>query len=728
MEVRGARGCSGGVLKPQAQQRAALPIQSCRTRLTLTVLPAGDGTVQSLRFVMLGVALVLAAGVPAQAGEQAVKPPFQLSDVRMMVRLSQPQIAPDGKRIALIVTRYDWKTDQSRPRIELVDVASGKARVLTWHRKGINALQWSHDGTRLGFIAEAPAPAAVKAEGGKSGAAVTGADAKPKPQVFVLPMDGGDARQITQTPRGVDGFAWSPHDARIAYISEDAPANAKALQHHDGAFEVTDGNFQLRNALAPWHLWVVASTGGMAKRLTEGSYSLQTDQQGTPYPAWSADGRTIAFIRYPGPYWGPSFHSIVDVVAAAGGTPRTLSDQQGAMSVQYAPDSATRYAYLRPRNGDENNGNAVYVGANGHDRDVTADLARNIDSYAWMPDGRSLLLSGELGTRSVLWLQPLHGKARVLDLGEVNVQQQPSVARDGAIAFIGSTSAHPDELYVLRRAGAAPRRLTDLNSIADQRLLGRTRSIDWTGPGGFHEDGVLVYPVHYEAGRRYPLVLVIHGGPEGASTVVFSPLTQLLSAAGFLVFEPNYRGSTNLGDAYQHAIFRDTGEGPGQDVMAGLAAVEKLGIVDTNRIGVSGWSYGGYMTAWLTGHYDIWKAAVAGAALTDWVMDYTIAYYQMGDTYFFGGSPWVAKYRDIWRAQSPIAYAQNVKAPTLIMGDVGDANVPLVNSYEWYHALRDNGVAVRFIAYPADTHFPEDIVQTTDVYRRWVDWMKQYLH
>ena len=343
---------------------------------------------QSLRFVMLGVALVLATGVPAQAGEQAAKPPFQLSDVRMMVRLSQPQIAPDGKRIALIVTRYDWKSDQSKPRIELVDVASGKARVLTWHRKGINALQWSHDGTRLGFIAEAPAPAAVKAESNESGAAVTGTDAKPKPQVFVLPMDGGDARQITQAPRGVDGFAWSPHDARIAYISEDAPANAKALAHHDGAFEVTDGNFQLRNALAPWHLWVVGSTGGKAVRLTRGTYSLQTDRQGTPYPAWSADGRAIAFIRYPGPYWGPSFHSIVDVVAAAGGTPHTLSDQQGAMSVQYAPGSSARYAYLRPRDGDENNGNAVYVGADGHDRDVTADLARNIDSYAWMPDGR----------------------------------------------------------------------------------------------------------------------------------------------------------------------------------------------------------------------------------------------------------------------------------------------------------------------------------------------------
>jgi dipeptidyl aminopeptidase/acylaminoacyl peptidase len=266
-----------------------------------------------------------------------------------------------------------------------------------------------------------------------------------------------------------------------------------------------------------------------------------------------------------------------------------------------------------------------------------------------------------------------------------------------------------------------------VNVFVEKLSLGRVASVDWQGPNGFHEDGVLTYPPDYRQGRKYPLVLEIHGGPESASTQAFSPLTQMLAAAGFVVFEPNYRGSTNLGDAYQHAIFRDTGDGPGKDVMAGLAAVEKLGIVDTNRIGVSGWSYGGYMTTWLTGHYPVWKAAVSGAALTDWVMDYTISYYQQGDTYYFGGSPWTAKYRDIWREQSPIAYAQNVKAPTLIMGDVGDPNVPLVNSYEWYHALRDSGDTVEFYAYPADTHFPRDVVQTTDVFSRWVGWMTKYL-
>jgi dipeptidyl aminopeptidase/acylaminoacyl peptidase len=134
------------------------------------------------------------------------------------------------------------------------------------------------------------------------------------------------------------------------------------------------------------------------------------------------------------------------------------------------------------------------------------------------------------------------------------------------------------------------------------------------------------------------------------------------------------------------------------------------------------------MTSWLNGNYpDKWKAAVEGAALNDWVLDYTIAFYQTDDLYFFGGSPYIEKYKKIWREQSPITYAHKVKAPTLIMGDVGDPNVPIVNSYQMYHALRDNGVHVEFYAYPVDSHFPHSIVRTTDVYKRWIDWLVKYV-
>ena len=648
---------------------------------------------------------------------------FELSDLRNLVSLSDPQVSPDGRRIVVAVSKPDWKTDKATHEIDLVDVATGARRPLTRYRTDISSPRWSPDGTRLAFISMDTTPAAPAAADGKHD---TGA-AQRHAQIFVLPMDGGDALRVTRAARDVVSFAWSPDGKAIAYVAADVPANEKAIKAHDDAFKVTENNFLVRAALTPSHLWVVPSAGGKARRLTQGEFSLATDQNDAPAPAWSRDGRTIAFTRFPDPYWALSFRSVVDTVAAAGGTPATLVALEGATTTNYAP-SGDAFAFMRSRAGDENNGTAVYVAEGGTPFDATRTLARNIDSYTWMPDGKSLLLVGQQRSHSVMWRQTVGGVAQPLDLAGVEIANRASISSSGVMAFVGSTPTHGDELYVMASPTSQPRRLTDINALLDSLSLGRTATIDWQGPNGFREDGVLVYPPHYEQGRKYPLVLLIHGGPEGTSTVRFSPLAQLLAAAGFLVFQPNYRGSTNLGDAYQHAIFRDTGEGPGKDVMAGLAAVEKLGIVDAARIGVSGWSYGGYMTDWLTSRYpQVWKAAVAGAALNDWVMDYTVAYYQQGDVYFFGGSPWTARDYQIWRAQSPIAHARNVKAPTLIMGDVGDPNVPLVNSYEWYHALRDNGVQVEFYAYPADTHFPGDVVRTTDVYRRWVGWMTTHL-
>lgn len=651
------------------------------------------------------VVLVALAGCVSLAAVAAT--PFQLDDLQKLVRVSDPQLSPDGNQVAIVVMTPVWKTDKRATEIDVVDVATGARRALTHDREGVSSPRWSPDGSRLAFLAKDPKTKQA--------------------QIFVLPMAGGDAQCITDTKEGVEEFSWSPDGTRIAYVTQDPPVNEKAIKEHNGAFQVTDGNFLLRKALAPWHLWVIDAAGGKPTRLTSGDFSLQTDQEGATPLRWSHDGKSIVFTEFPGPYWGPSFRSVIAQVAADGkGKPITLVKDQGASAFAYAP-SGNSFAFMRVRNGDQNNGNAVYAGGDGATRDATAALARNFNNFAWLPDGNGLLLTGQLGTQSVLWDQPLQGTAQVLGLDGVQAGSDVSVAKNGVIAFIGDTASHPGELYVLASINAKPRRLTDFNAFVDKLALGDTTSVQWKTHDGMDADGVLTYPVKYHKGRKYPLVLVIHGGPEGASSVGFSPLPQLLSAAGFLVFQPNYRGSINLGDAYQHAIYRDTGEGPGKDVMAGLAAVEALGIVDTKRVGVSGWSYGGYMTTWLTGHYDNWKAAVSGAALTDWVMDYTISYYQMGDVYFFGSRPWTSAGWDIWRQQSPITYARNVKAPTLIMGDVGDSNVPLVNSYEWYHALRDNGVPVEFWAYPADTHFPADVVQQTDIYRRWVGWMTQHL-
>ncbi|HKI43699.1 MAG TPA: S9 family peptidase [Balneolales bacterium] len=653
------------------------------------------------------VLVIFCALITRASLAQTTKQHFQLKDLRKLVNLSSPRISPDGTQIAVIVSRPDWKEDKSKQEIDLVNVADGSSRSITYNREGISEPRWSPKGSRLAFLSKDP-------------------ETK-KTQLFVMSMKGGDPVRITKSKTGIDEFSWSPDGKMIAFVAQDTVPNPKAIKHHEDGFKVTDENYTTRAAVQPWHLWTVSSKGGTPKRLTHGSWSIDTDQ-GTITPlAWSPDGKSIVFQKFPDVWYGNAWHSTLAEVDTSGGKVRTIVDGEGSGHPVFAPEGNT-LAFMRPRNGDMNNGNAVYVDQDGDISDATHELARNINSYAWLPDGRSLLLTGDKGTMSVMWNQPVNGKAEQLDLGDVNPGYSLSVSNNGVIAFTGSTANHPQELYVMDSVTGKPRRLTDLNGFVDNLALGKATGIDWKGPGGFQEDGVLIYPVDYKAGKKYPLVLVIHGGPEGASGVRFSALPQLFAAKGFFVFQPNYRGSVNLGDAYQHAIYRDTGKGPGEDAMAGLKEVEKTGMIDVSRIGVSGWSYGGYMTSWLNGNYpDKWKAAVEGAALNDWVMDYTIAFYQTGDLYFFGGSPWVKKYWKIWREQSPIMYAHNVKAPTLIMGDVGDPNVPIINSYEMYHALRDNGVHTEFYAYPANTHFPHDIVRTTSIFKRWVGWMVKYV-
>ncbi|MGA9826811.1 MAG: hypothetical protein WBQ57_00505, partial [Rhodanobacteraceae bacterium] len=249
-------------------------------------------------YLVFAVLVVCTGSLSAHAAPD--KASFQLSDLRKLVSLSDPQISPDGKRIAVIVSTPDWKSDKSKQEIDLVDVATGSRRAATWHRSGIASLHWSHDGTRLGFIAKDALPDPTPAIGSdsKNDDNGTGSDDEHQQQIFVMPMDGGDPIRVTHAKRGVDAFSWSPDDTRIAYVTEDEPANAKAIKHHDDAFKVTDNHFLTRKALTPWHLWIVASAGGKSTRLTKGDFSLETDQQDSaPDPAWSRDGHSIAFVR-----------------------------------------------------------------------------------------------------------------------------------------------------------------------------------------------------------------------------------------------------------------------------------------------------------------------------------------------------------------------------------------------------------------------------------------------
>jgi len=399
----------------------------------------------------------------------------------------------------------------------------------------------------------------------------------------------------------------------------------------------------------------------------------------------------------------------------------------------FSPDGS-KIAYWFPRDGDfSNSENEIFVTSSngGEGTNLTRSLDRNVQLAIWMPDGKSLFLGGHDGTRVAMWIQPLDGAARKIDLGAVNPTfsswLDATVGKDGSIAFAGATPTQPTELYYLASPDAKPKRLTDFNHEIAALDLGRTDTFEWKGPDGFAEDSVVSYPPDFSRDKECALVLYIHGGPQWASTTDFDFFRQLLASHGYLVFEPNYRGSDNLGNKYMRAIVNDAGDGPGRDVMAGIAALEKRGFIDESRIAVSGLSYGGYMTSWLIGHYHIWKTAVSGAASNSRADAYNLSDYNVIERFQRGGSPWKKEYAKAYEEQSPITYAGAITTPTLILHDTGDPRVPITNSYAMYHALKDNGVTVKFIAIPTAGHDPSDPVHESDRERVWLEWFDKYL-
>ncbi|MHB8525854.1 MAG: S9 family peptidase [Candidatus Acidiferrales bacterium] len=642
---------------------------------------------------------------------------IQIFDLQKIVRIADPQISPDDKSVVVTVARANMKDDRYDSELVLIAIATGAQRTLTYGRKGANSARWSPAGHRLAFLANA------------------GKGTNTTPQIFVLPMDGGDAKQITTAPDGVEQFAWRPDGAMIAYVTPDA-SDQKAIKAHHDAFQVGDTDYLETAAAMPSHVWLIPADGGEAKRLTSGSWSLPIVFPPSPPSSplsWSPDGKSIVITRQETPEPGDGDETTLEILDATTGKTRKLTTHEKFESVGLYSPNGSQIAYWYPRDGDPNNENEIYVApaSGGDGTDATRAIDRSVQRAIWMPDGKSLLVGGHDGTGVALWLQPLGGQARQINIGNI----QPSwsfwidmtVGSKGDIAFTGSTPGQPTELYYMSSIDATPKRLTNYNSAIAALDLGHPQSVDWDGPNGFREDGVLTYPPDFSKHKKYPLVLLIHGGPQASSTASFSWLSQIIAAQGYVVFEPNYRGSDNLGNAYERAIYRDAGDGPGRDVMAGLATVEKTGFVDTDKIAVSGWSYGGYMTSWMIGHYHIWKAAVSGAAVNDLTAEATVSDFNRVNYYSMGGSPWVGDNWKIYRDESPITYAAQIKTPTLILCDTGDFRVPIVQSYEMYHALKDNGVTTQFFAYPVRGHFPSDPVRVEDVMTRWVGWINQYL-
>jgi dipeptidyl aminopeptidase/acylaminoacyl peptidase len=668
-----------------------------------------------MRSRILAAAFAMIALVPLPA--PAAPEPFTLDVARKLVGVSNARVSPDGRSIAFIVSKPDFEKDKNESELWLADAASGQSRALTFERRSVSSPRWSPDGGTIAFLAP---------------------DEKEKAQVWLLPLAGGESRRLTKAPMGVDQFSWRPDGRAIAFATADTLVTKKGEARHLATFTVEDEDVFLRREVTPNHLWV-QELAGEARRITSGTWSLEFSlPPGSPPSAlaWSPDGQRIAFARVPAPQSGRLDSTSLAVVDIASGTVRDLTGvARFENHPEWSPDGRT-ISYWAPREGrgDINWVQEVHVvpATGGKGRSVTHALDRMAFHGQWFPDSKRLLVAANDRTSTGVWIQPVDGAAQRLALGDLVVNGAFSydidLGKTGRIAFTATTPSRPSELYVMDTPTAKPRRLTNLNAWADSVRWARLERMTWPTHDGMEADGVVTWPADFDATKPHPLVLLIHGGPTSASKVNFSSLAQLMASEGWVVFQPNYRGSDNLGNRFMAAIQGDWGAGPGRDVMAGVAAVRAKPGVDPKRTAVTGWSYGGYMTAWLLGNYpDEWTCAMAGAPVTSWEDQYNLSDGNVSTRYVLGGSPWTGDRQRIAREQSPITYATKIKAPTLVMSHVEDFRVPPTQALSLYRAMKDNGVETEYIAFQGRTHNPSDPVNQRERMRLWVDWVKRHL-
>jgi len=633
---------------------------------------------------------------------------LDFEDLRKIVTVQTPSIAPDGTRIVYVRSAIDWKNDRRDTELVLIDIRDGGSRVLTRDRIAVSDPRWAPDNSAIAYLAEPERD-------------------KP-PQLYVLPMNGGDSHKLTDAPSGVSGYGWRADGKALVYIAPNEAPNKKAIEKHLDSVVITDENYLTQKATEPSHLWTIDVTGDRNTRLTDGTWSVMPGTQ----PSWSKDGTKIYYDRMPDAVFAHmvSQSTYVHDIAAKTDTRLTpgvnadpVLSRDGTMIAVGVPRHASIYL---------TNDMSVRSALDGRELFNGNAVDRSVHAYQWLPRDLGLLYEASDGVRSGTWIVHRDGKARRLQLGNVDMTQA-SVANDGGIAFIGQRPDHYAEIYYLAPAEPTPKAMTDENKWVESFDLGKAEAFTWKTDMGVDATGVLTYPVGYVAGKKYPLVLDIHGGPVSTSTWNLSgieggSLDQLLAARGFFIFRPNYRGSDDEGDAYLQAIVGHMASGPGRDNLASVDALRKTGMIDDSRIFVSGWSGGGLQTSWLIGHATFWRAAVSGAAVNDQYQQAVLSDINepFNQAFFNDTLPFTKDGRAAYDAESPITYVDRMHTPLLILSDTRDQRVPVTQAFELYQALKQRNVPVRFTAFPRAGHFPTDPVGQEQVLRAWTGWIEEW--
>ncbi|HET9110576.1 MAG TPA: S9 family peptidase [Ktedonobacterales bacterium] len=631
---------------------------------------------------------------------------------------NDPALSPDGKRVAY--TLSEWAPGQQRRRMSVWTVSATETkkeakepkepRVFAASDKNDYGARWSPDGQWLAFLSNR------EEEGGFH-----------KAQLYVAPAQGGSARRLCAMPNGVSDLAWSPDGQRLAFTTLEGPEPAA------NPIVVTPGRHT--------RLWTVPTAGGQPEPVTPDNLTIWDF-------AWSPDGASFALYFGDGPDETDWYRGQVGVVESGGGAVRQLTRlTRQAAALAWSPDSA-RIAYVSGEWSDHGLvGGDVFVipAAGGEARNLTPGVGFSPSWVQWLPDGQRLLYCGWDGLAGQIGLLDEASGALTTLQQEVIVNQNGwprlSATADGrTFATIKSGPSHPAEVYMGALSDDAAsaegsetsgeiswRRLTRLNPLAEETWARvSAQRLTYQGADGWEIQALYTPPLHHEGTGAPPMILVVHGGPTSAHLDDFGGwVVQSLASAGFATLRPNPRGSIGRGVAFADAVLGDMGGKDYEDLMRGVDEAVARGLADPERLGIAGWSYGGFMTAWAVTQTTRFKAAMMGAGICDFHSFHAQTNIQDWDERFLRATP--NEQPEVYRERSAITHVKRATTPTLIIHGEKDPCVPVNQAYAFYHALREQGAPVELAVYPGEGHGFVERDHIAEWVGRMIRWMTTYL-
>jgi dipeptidyl aminopeptidase/acylaminoacyl peptidase len=669
----------------------------------------------------LSVLMLLSVGVSAQAAHS-----FRVEDMQRLSRVSELKLSPDGRWVAFTAARPDIAKNRLVRNIWMVSANGGEPQQLTFAEQGSNGTpRWSPDGRYLYFVSSR---------------------VESKPQIFRLAITGGEAKQITNVPTGVAGYILSPDGKTIALTARVFPTCTDMACNEKAAKERAENPVKVRvitempfRRWDEWvdgkrnHIFVMSAEGGPTTDITPGDVDSPIwTEEDTEEVAFSPDSREICFSRYV-ENEALSGNSDLFVMPAGGGTPKPITTNKAAdRTPLYSPDG--RYiaysATLRPMQETDLVRLFLYDRSTGEHRNLTEAMDRSIDSYVWAPDSRSLFVTFEdRGEKplaridiATLKVTPLVTSGTVGDAG---------VSRDGSFLVFGKMDlSHPVDAFRLNLTGSAgtPTSLTSMNAdVLKEIEFGEVSSFTFPGSNGDTVQSWKLTPPEFDPNKKYPLLLLMHGGPENSWGNLFHYRwnAQLFAAAGYVVILPNFHGSSGFGLRFMDAIKGQWGGAPYEDQMKAVDIALTWPYIDTTRVAAAGASYGGYMANWVEGHTDRFRAIVSHDGLFDLLTMLYSGDFVGGTMQEFKGTPWENPQALI--NQAPITYAANFKSPMLIIHGGNDYRVDPSQGFAMFQVLQAEHVPSKLVFFEDENHWVLKPADSILWYHTVLDWLDQWV-